>query len=1235
MEKIKIKINGKEIITEPNKTILEIVREKNLDTIPTLCHDKRLNPFGSCFLCVVEIKGIGKLVPSCATAASDGMEIITNSERITASRKTALELLMSNHYADCIGPCEDNCPSSVAAQNYIALISMGKNIEAVKVVKENNPMPLSIGRVCVRNCEDVCRRKIVDETVGINYLKRYAADIDAFEMWKPEVKEKKNKKIAVIGGGPAGLTCAYYLTAAGYSVTIYEKLPELGGMLKYGIPEYRLPKRILDKEIKWITDLGIDVKTNIEMGKDFSIDTLFKEGFSSIFLGVGAHKASTMRLKDEEKIEGIYKGIDYLREMQTGNLPKLKGTAVIVGGGNTAIDAARNAFRWGAEKVKIVYRRSIKEMPAHIEEIEAAQAEGVEILFLTNPTSIISEDNRLTGIKCVKMELKTDENNSRPRPVPIEGSEFDLNCDYLIGAIGQQVDTDFAKNEKDLKLTKWNTIVIDENTYETSIKGVFAGGDAVSGPWTAIAAIAQGKEAAEAIKGYLTTGEAKAKKKEFKSLKHIFKDITKEELFFANNVPKVKMSELPATERKKCFDEVELGLAENQAKNEASRCLECGCSEYDECNLRIYADEYGVEVENYIGEINEYKPDFSHPFIVLDPNKCIECGRCVRTCSEKMDVSALGFVNRGLRSIVKPALELPLLETTCVSCGNCIDTCPTGAISEKFTFKNLGKSKKYNYESICNFCSIGCKINFKLIDNDTFYVSNSSEGIEDSINDGYLCIKGRFGHRFYMNTDRIKSAAIKTKDEFKDIPIEDAIDKTVKKLKEISKQHGKNSIAVFASPKLSNEELYLIQKFARVGLGTNNVISLSNLEGKTDFLDSQIGFTKSTVNFDFLKKADIIINVSEEKEEENLILEYMIRREQVRGAKFVQVGEFNKRADMNFNGDIKGFVCLLNDIMKNNIKNINSNIDNIKSFKEYLLSNETFKSNFNKNTIDEFTNSITDNKKKIVFIINKSYFPFKKEIAVSATNYLLLTERLYNRTGGIIIGNEFFNGSTVVESGLHPDYLPGFVKVFETSEIEKISSIWECSLQDVFIENDLQNNLKKGNIKGALIFGEDPFATKELGKYFEKTDFIAVSDFSQTKTTKNADIIIPSTIYIEQDGSYTSMDGRTQRVNKILTTELKENWKIISEMINIALKRQIPYDNIDDLRNEMKTVNRFYDFNGASNDLNSINFYTQSGKPSFKTIKIENVENEVKNSVSELYPSERFVNDTVKRVKCN
>ena len=239
----KVTINGKEYPATPGKTILEVINEFKIDKIPTLCYDKRIEPYGSCFLCVVEVEGVNKLLPSCSSPINEGMVIHTDNEKIRSSRKTALELLLSNHYADCIGPCIDNCPGKVDAQGYIALISMGKYDEALQLVKEQNPLPLSIGRVCVRDCEVACRRKLVDDPVAINFLKRFAADDDhAKGMWQPTLKKKINKKVAVVGGGPAGLTCAYYLTLDGCAVTILEKLPKLGGMLRYSIPEYPRPK---------------------------------------------------------------------------------------------------------------------------------------------------------------------------------------------------------------------------------------------------------------------------------------------------------------------------------------------------------------------------------------------------------------------------------------------------------------------------------------------------------------------------------------------------------------------------------------------------------------------------------------------------------------------------------------------------------------------------------------------------------------------------------------------------------------------------------------------------------------------------------------------------------------------------------------------------------------------------------------------------------------------------------
>ncbi len=502
-------------------------------------------------------------------------------------------------------------------------------------------------------------------------------------------------------------------------------------------------------------NLGVEVKTGVELGVDFSVHSLLEDGYDSVFLGVGAHKASKMGLSGEDITLGVFRGIDFLREIEMSFIPKLNGTVVVVGGGNTAIDAARTALRCGAEKVKIVYRRSIKEMPANPEEVEAAQKEGIEILFLTNPKSIITEDHKLKGIECLKMGLVEGKAGERAKPVPLEGSEFIVNCDYLISAIGQSVDTGFIKFDHDCTLEKWGTVCVNKETMETSIHGVFAGGDVVTGPFTAITSIAQGKKAAKAIMSYLTTGKAKAGNGKFYSFKHNLAKINEREYEGFRKLAREKMKELEVTDRVHSFREVEKGLNEEQVFDELKRCLECGCSEYYDCTLRKYCDEYDVNISQFIGETKKYLADGRHPFIMLDPNKCINCGRCVRTCSEILKVSALGFINRGFKSVVKPAMEKALSETNCISCGNCIDACPTGAISEKFPFKILGTLPKENVETVCSFCSVGCKVNFKKVSDDIFYVSNTTEEIKDSHNKGYLCTKGRFGHRYLLNKKRV------------------------------------------------------------------------------------------------------------------------------------------------------------------------------------------------------------------------------------------------------------------------------------------------------------------------------------------------------------------------------------------------------------------------------------------------------------------------------------------------
>ncbi|MCK4671623.1 MAG: (2Fe-2S)-binding protein, partial [Candidatus Aegiribacteria sp.] len=349
MEKIGLKINGQDIEATPGKTILEVVQELELDDIPTLCHSPELEPYGSCFVCVVEVKGKANLVPSCATRIAPDMEILTRSDRVLASRKTALELLLSNHYADCVSPCMEGCPAGVDVQGYIALSAMGQYRKAVDLIRERNPFPAACGRVCVRKCEDVCRRMDVDTSVAINNIKRFVTDSPDAYATEPVCAPSTGKTAGIIGAGPAGLTAAWFLGKNGIKCEVYEAMDRTGGMLRYGIPVYRLPDDVLDREVEYICRTGTEIHCGVRVGKDITLDEI-REKHDAVFIGAGAWTGKAMRVEGEFDTEGIVTGADFLVE-KADDPQLLKGTVVVVGGGNTAMDAARTAWRLNADKV--------------------------------------------------------------------------------------------------------------------------------------------------------------------------------------------------------------------------------------------------------------------------------------------------------------------------------------------------------------------------------------------------------------------------------------------------------------------------------------------------------------------------------------------------------------------------------------------------------------------------------------------------------------------------------------------------------------------------------------------------------------------------------------------------------------------------------------------------------------------------------------------------------------------
>jgi heterodisulfide reductase subunit A-like polyferredoxin len=519
-------------------------------------------------------------------------------------------------------PCQATCPAGVHAQGYITLISQGKYQEALDSHREYNPLPLICGRVCPHPCEDACNRGEMDSPIAISALKRFMADWE-LEHQEDEVvpfEKTSDKKIAVIGAGPAGLSCAYYLAKLGHTPTMFEALPVAGGMLAVGIPEYRLPKDILNAEIDYIKKKGVEIILNKEFGKDITLESLKNEGYHAVFLGVGTHGSRKLAIPGED-LEGVIPGVEFLRDVNLGKEVKLGKRVAVIGGGDVAIDSVRVSARMGSEAF-ILYRRTINEMPAHSSEIAATQEEGIEINFLTQPIEILGENGNVVGVKCIKMELGEPDESGRKRPVPIEGSEFTIDVDCVMPAIGQVPEIGFAK-DLGLNLTKQGTIIVDEKTYATNVEGVFCAGDVQSGPATVVAAVGAARKAASAIDAFL-------KGEEFKGEPEIEDVVSFEDLGLSKDhvtKPRITEPEIAPSERKGNFKEVVSGISEEEAKTEAERCLNCGiCSGCYQC---IAACE--PNAVDFSQDVEEIKIQAASVIVMpgyddLDPNTRMEYG---------------------------------------------------------------------------------------------------------------------------------------------------------------------------------------------------------------------------------------------------------------------------------------------------------------------------------------------------------------------------------------------------------------------------------------------------------------------------------------------------------------------------------------------------------------------------------------------------------------------------------
>jgi NADH-quinone oxidoreductase subunit F len=478
-----------------------------------------------------------------------------------------------------ISPCQHTCPVGINIPRYVAQIAAGEYLGAVETIRERNPFPAICGRICHHPCEGRCRRGELDDPVAIRALKRFAADWyfdHVSELAPPErFPQTHSQQVAVVGAGPTGLSCAYFLAQMGYPVTIFEALPVGGGMLSVAIPDFRLPREVIEKEIEYISKRGVQIKYNTPINVNFTIEDIRNSGFEAVFIAAGAQRSQNIGIPGElEDVEGFYYGLRFLRDVKVGKPVKVGDSVAVIGGGNVALDSSRTAVRLGASEVSIFYRRSREEMPVTEVEYDEALAEGVQVNFLVSPTRIANDDWKITGLQCVRMKLGEPDASGRRRPIPVSGSEFFAPADTVIAAVGQAPDLSFLPADSALERTRWERLAVDANRLVTSVPGVFAGGDFVSGPGMVIEAIAAGRRGAIAIDKYLRGDSSRVEMYDLKP-SVVEEEASREEEESWEPQFRPEIPHLALKERKGSFQEIELSFSEEKAIQEAKRCLRC------------------------------------------------------------------------------------------------------------------------------------------------------------------------------------------------------------------------------------------------------------------------------------------------------------------------------------------------------------------------------------------------------------------------------------------------------------------------------------------------------------------------------------------------------------------------------------------------------------------------------------------------------------------------------------
>ncbi|EHY9870313.1 formate dehydrogenase subunit alpha [Vibrio vulnificus] len=1223
---IQIVIDGKYRIVEAGQTVLQAAKVCGVE-IPSLCGMNRFGEKIPCDLCVVEVESGGPR-RACELEVYNGLTVKTQSEALSAHRKQALNRIMSDHYADCEAPCKTACPAGVDIQSYLYHIAQNDHQKAIEVIKRTLPMPLSIGRVCPAFCESECRRSLVDDAIAIRQLKRHAADADlaAQEAYTPEKKADKNKRIAIVGSGPGGLTAGYYLTNEGYQVDVFEAMPQAGGWLRYGIPEYRLPKSILDKEIELMCRNGMAIHTDRKLGRDISLSQLSQD-YDAVCLAVGASKAVAMDYPGSD-LDGCYLGVDYLKDFVTEQRFITGKKVAVIGGGNTAIDCARTAVRTGADTT-LIYRRTRDEMPAEDYEIEEAEHEGVKFHFLTNPAeNIADEQGRVCSVKLEKMALGAPDASGRRRP-EATGEYFTEAFDTVIAAVSQQADLSFMQGEAlTLPLTRWNTADANPETMHSGTGNIFSIGDFRRGPATAVEAVADGRIAAQAIDRFFDGDMENIPLKPFNSRKEQkLKQVDPLHFSHLQKVARTIMPELTSQQREQSFEEVELGFDNAEAMAEAARCLECGCQVNTSCDLRDYATEYGAE-QHFHYSVNikshdewqalrqndprhKYPIDHSSEFIVFDANRCISCGQCIQACREQSVQGVLSFMNleKG-RPVVRPDCRpnfggqgVMMGDSRCVQCGACVQACPVGAMTDGRDRSQGRETLLKKVDTICTYCGVGCKLTMHVDEaaNQIRYV----EGAHSPVNEGMLCVKGRYGFDFVASEERLTTPLIRKDGWLQPASWQEAIRLIADKFSTIKQDFGGRALAGFSSAKTTNEDNYAFQKFMRRELGTNNVDHCARLchASTVTGLEASLGSGAMTNDIPSIKHSDVIFIIGSDTSAAHPVIASHIKQAvRHHGARLIVADP--KRIGMADHAELYlahrpgTDVMLINGVMQQIIKNgwydmeyIEERVDGFDTMLQevmspaYSLDKVELVTGVKADDIFAMARMIGTAKRTAVYYsMGITQHTTGHDNVRSIANLQLLCGNIGIEGGGINPLRGQSNVQGACDMGALPNNYPGYQKVYNPLVREKFVIEWDAphlSAEPGLTLTEIIDGACRRDVRALYVMGENPVLSDPNQAHviegLETLDFLVVQDIFLTETAQYADVVLPSCSFAEKSGHFTNTERRVQRISPAVNPpgEAKEDWRIIQEIAK-AMGSDWYYRSVADITNEITRVTPQY-----------------------------------------------------------